>query len=99
MDTKQPLLKINNITKDYGTSNIVKDISFEIKENEIMTLLGPSGCGKTTTLRMVSGLEPITSGEIICRGKVLDCSSSKPLFRPTNETSGWYSNPMQSGHR
>jgi ABC-type Fe3+/spermidine/putrescine transport system ATPase subunit len=87
-NTHQPLLQITNVTKDYGTSKIVKNISLEIKENEIVTLLGPSGCGKTTTLRMVSGLEPITAGEITCRGKVLDSSSSKQFVAPHKRNFG-----------
>ena len=53
-----------HVTKRYNDVVAVDDVSFEVREGELVTLLGPSGCGKTTTLRMVAGLEPVTSGRI-----------------------------------
>ena len=53
------------VTKRYGEVTAVDDISFRVARGELVTLLGPSGCGKTTTLRMVAGLEPVTSGRIL----------------------------------
>ena len=47
----------------------VDDVSFEVAQGELVTLLGPSGCGKTTTLRMVAGLEAVTSGRVLIGGK------------------------------
>lgn len=47
----------------------VKDVNFDIAANTFFTMLGPSGCGKTTTLRMIAGLETITSGEILFNGE------------------------------
>lgn len=82
------LLSINQVSKNYGAHRIVNHISLEIRRNEIVTLLGPSGCGKTTTLRLVSGLEQITSGEIRCRGKVLDSSSAKTFVPPHKRNFG-----------
>jgi len=55
----------DHITKRYNDVTAVDDVSFEVKSGELATLLGPSGCGKTTTLRMVAGLEPVTSGRIL----------------------------------
>jgi len=55
----------DHITKRYNDVTAVDDVSFEVKPGELATLLGPSGCGKTTTLRMVAGLEPVTSGRIL----------------------------------
>ena len=46
--------------------------SMEIREGERLILLGPSGCGKSTTLRMIAGLEDITSGSLHMRGQVVD---------------------------
>jgi iron(III) transport system ATP-binding protein len=57
-----------DVTKRYGDVTAVSDVSFEVKPGQLVTLLGPSGCGKTTTLRMVAGLEPVTSGRIFIGG-------------------------------
>ena len=54
-----------SVTKRYGDVTAVDDVSFRVAPGELATLLGPSGCGKTTTLRMVAGLEPVTSGRIL----------------------------------
>ena len=53
-----------NVNKLYGDFQAVKDLNLEIGDGEFMVLVGPSGCGKSTALRMIAGLEPITSGEI-----------------------------------
>ena len=50
----------------------MKDVSLEIHDKEFLVLVGPSGCGKTTTLRMVAGLEEVTSGEIRIGDKVVN---------------------------
>ena len=53
-----------NLTKKWGSVTAVNDINLHIAEGEFVVLLGPSGCGKTTTMRLVAGLEEITTGEI-----------------------------------
>ena len=56
---------LNNICKDYENGfKAVKNVSLEIKEKEFLIFVGPSGCGKSTTLRMIAGLEQISSGEL-----------------------------------
>jgi len=57
-------VKLKNIRKLFGKVEAVKDFTLDIEDGEFIILVGPSGCGKTTTLRMVAGLERITSGEI-----------------------------------
>ena len=54
----------DHITKRYTTATIVDDLSLEVKDGELLILLGGSGCGKSTTLRMLAGLETVTSGKI-----------------------------------
>jgi multiple sugar transport system ATP-binding protein len=56
---------IRNLNKMYDEVHAVKDVNLEIRDKEFVVLVGPSGCGKTTTLRMVAGLESITSGQVL----------------------------------
>ncbi len=64
---------LSNVCKDYpGPVRAVDQVSLEIGDGEFVVLVGPSGCGKSTTLRMVAGLEEITSGEITIGGKVVN---------------------------
>jgi multiple sugar transport system ATP-binding protein len=63
---------IRNLSKKFDGLHVVKDVNVEIHDEEFVVLVGPSGCGKTTTLRMVAGLESITSGEILIGGKVVN---------------------------
>ncbi|HCX0442326.1 TPA: ATP-binding cassette domain-containing protein, partial [Staphylococcus aureus] len=56
-------LKLEHIKKTYDNNNtVVKDFNLHITDKEFIVFVGPSGCGKSTTLRMVAGLESITSG-------------------------------------
>ncbi len=78
-----PIVSLRHVTKRFGNViTAVDDISFDIAENEFFALLGPSGCGKTTLLRMISGLETPTSGEIVIGGE--DMALTPPNKRPTN---------------
>ncbi|MCD6181117.1 MAG: sn-glycerol-3-phosphate ABC transporter ATP-binding protein UgpC [Candidatus Cloacimonetes bacterium] len=64
---------LKNVNKIYdGKVHVVKDNSLEIHDKEFMVLVGPSGCGKSTTLRMIAGLEEITSGEILIGDRVIN---------------------------
>lgn len=62
-------IRFEHVEKAYGNTQVVKDLDFEIREGERLILLGPSGCGKSTTLRMIAGLEEITSGNLYMDGK------------------------------
>jgi multiple sugar transport system ATP-binding protein len=64
---------LRNVNKTYpGGVEAVRDFSIDIADGEFVVLVGPSGCGKTTTLRMIAGLEDITSGEISIGGRVVN---------------------------
>ena len=57
-------IKFQNVSKTFGDTRVVDELTLAIDDGEFVVLLGPSGCGKTTTLRMLAGLETITSGDI-----------------------------------
>jgi multiple sugar transport system ATP-binding protein len=61
-------IEFRNVSKMFGRTCVVDDLSLEIHDGEFIVLLGPSGCGKTTTLRMLAGLESATSGDIFING-------------------------------
>ncbi len=61
-----------NVCKNYGDTKVVKKLNLEVKSGERLVLLGPSGCGKSTTLRMIAGLESISSGELYFGEKLVN---------------------------
>jgi spermidine/putrescine transport system ATP-binding protein len=63
------MVELRNISKRFGSFTALEQVSFEIAEGEFMTFLGPSGCGKTTCLRLISGFESPSTGEIFIGGK------------------------------
>ena len=69
---------LKNLIKSYdGKKNIIDGINLEIKDKEFVVLVGSSGCGKSTILRLISGLEDITSGEILIDDKVVNSTHPK----------------------
>src|SRR5580765_1747337 len=62
-------IDLKKITKNFGSFTAVKEADLSVAAGEVVCLLGPSGCGKTTTLRMIAGLERVTSGDVIIAGK------------------------------
>lgn len=63
-------LEVKNLAKSYdGKTKVLQDISFSVENGELVSILGPSGCGKTTTLRIIAGLIPETSGQVLVDGK------------------------------
>ena len=60
-----PLLSLRNVSRSFGSTRAVVDVSLDVEQGEFFGLLGPSGCGKTTTLRMIAGLERPDTGSIL----------------------------------
>ena len=72
-------VQLANVTKSYGNLNVIPPLSLSFDEGEFVVIVGPSGCGKSTTLRMIAGLEPVTSGSIHIGGK--DVTWARPKER------------------
>ena len=72
------MIRFENVTKSFKQGDVIRDISFEIQDEEIVVLVGPSGCGKTTTLKMINKLVCPTSGKIFIDNKdIAQCDSVK----------------------
>ena len=76
---KTDKLVVNNLSKSFGQSGVLHDVSFTVRTGEFLSILGPSGCGKTTILRILIGLESADRGEILKDG--VDISSLAPAQR------------------
>ena len=61
-------MELTDVTKSYGSVEVMRDINLAIEDGEFIVLVGPSGCGKSTLLRMIAGLEPISGGEFTIDG-------------------------------
>lgn len=81
------MLKVENVTKYYGTNLAVDHLSFTVDDGEIFGLLGSNGAGKTTTFRMIMGLLDATSGKITLGGKKIDYSVTDKIGFVTEERS------------
>jgi spermidine/putrescine ABC transporter ATP-binding subunit len=73
-----PALRLSRIEKRYGATTAVAGVDLDVADGEFVTLLGPSGCGKTTTLGLIAGFFPPSSGEIYLKGKPV---ADLPAFR------------------
>lgn len=78
------MLEVKNLYKEFNNRPILKDISFTLKDGEIMTIVGPSGAGKTTLLRIIAGLETKDSGEILIDGQAYDSGKVGVVFQDYN---------------
>ena len=62
-------LEVSNLTKHWGKTEVLTGIDFQIAPGGFLTLLGPSGCGKSTSLRLISGLDEVSDGNVLIDGK------------------------------
>ena len=76
------LVELDGVRKEFGDVTAVEGVDFSVRRGEFFTLVGPSGCGKTTTLRMISGFERPTDGDVYIDGRSM--SGTPPEARETN---------------
>jgi len=78
-NTDHPMsyVTITNASKNYGSVEVLKSISFDVEKGSFVSLVGPSGCGKSTLLRSIAGLSPLSSGEVSIDGKLMNNVSVK----------------------
>ena len=81
-------LELKSIQKYYGHNHILKGFDLKVEDGEFISFLGSSGCGKTTCLRIVSGLENQTSGELIMGGEVISNPEKSIFLRPEKRQIG-----------
>jgi spermidine/putrescine transport system ATP-binding protein len=77
------MVELRKVSKKFGSFTALEEVSFDIAEGEFMTFLGPSGCGKTTCLRLISGFEHPSTGEIFIAGK--NVTHDPPYRRSVNQ--------------
>lgn len=71
------MISVQSVSKKFGSREILKDLSFDVEENEFVALVGPSGSGKSTLLNMIGLLDNIDSGKILINGKILPKVNSR----------------------
>lgn len=83
------MIEFKNVSKHFGPTQVLHDISLKINQGEVVVIIGPSGSGKSTMLRCINKLEEITSGDLIVDGlKVNDPKVDERLIR---QEAGWFS--------
>lgn len=83
-----PILTVQNLSKSYGSVSVLRDVSFEVYQGEILVLLGPSGCGKSTTLRLLAGLERANTGKILLKEKTVVDAERGVFLSPEQRNMG-----------
>lgn len=82
MQDNNYIIEVNNISKSFGDTKVLDNVSLRVKKGEFITILGPSGSGKTTILRLIAGFLTATEGEIKIAGK--EITQTPPHKRPVN---------------
>lgn len=73
------ILKCENLYKTFGKKEILKNVSLEIKEGDILGFIGPNGAGKTTTIKLILGLQNITKGRVLINGYDVEKEFTKAI--------------------
>lgn len=84
MKNSEYILQVKNLSKSFGTADVIKDVSFSVKKGEVLGIIGPSGSGKSTILRCITQLETVSGGSIsVCGKDLVRCGiyAEKPELR------------------
>src|SRR5688572_7547695 len=94
MESRNPIIQVRKLSKHYGNLQAVKEISFDVYENEIFGLLGPNGAGKTTTLEIMETLRDKSSGDVLIQGLdvALKPEEIKKFIGVQLQAAGYYPN-------
>ena len=79
------MIKVEHIRKNFGQLHALKDVSLEVNQGEIVSLIGPSGSGKSTLLRCIHGLEKVDQGKIYMNGELMDPKDEKKYRQQRNK--------------
>jgi phospholipid/cholesterol/gamma-HCH transport system ATP-binding protein len=85
MDTQAPIIKVENLTVQYGNNIIIDNISFEVNQGEIFVILGTSGCGKTTLMNHMISLQKPKSGKVFIDGDNIITASEEETIHILNK--------------
>ena len=77
----EPIISINHISKSFGETGVIKDISLDVYKGDVICVIGPSGSGKSTLIRCINGLSSPTSGSIYYKDQRIDRNRTKLLHR------------------
>ena len=72
-----PLLSVENLSKNFGGVQAVRNVTFDLQEGEIVGLIGPNGAGKTTLINLITGVLPVSGGKVVFKGE--DVTGQKPF--------------------
>ena len=76
---EEPILKCENLYKNFGKKEILKKVSFELYGGDILGFIGPNGAGKTTTIKLILGLQNITKGKVLINGFDIEKNFEKAI--------------------
>ena len=91
-----PLLKVDHVTISYNGEPTVQDVSFELKQGEILGIVGESGSGKSTIAKMITHLESVTEGQVFLKGKDITHVKGKALREIYQDIQMVFQMPMES---